>query len=37
VAIYAGGGMIVEAQSTRAGITCNRSVTCKSIVAIRRL
>lgn len=37
VAIYAGGGMIVEAQSTRAGITCNRSVTCKAIVAIRRL
>lgn len=37
VAIYAGGGVIVEAQSTKAGITCNRSVTCKPIVAIRRL
>ncbi len=37
VAIYAGGGVIVEAQSTRAGITCSRSVTCKEILAIRRV
>ena len=37
VGIYAGGGVIVEAQSTRAGITANRSVTCRKIVAIRRV
>lgn len=37
VAIYAGGGRIVEAQSTNAGITSSRSVTCKPIVAIRRV
>ena len=37
VAIYAGGGVIVEAQSTKAGITCNRSVTCHNILAIRRV
>lgn len=37
VAIYAGGGRIVEAQSTNAGITSNRSVTCKPILAIRRV
>lgn len=37
VAIYAGGGKIVEAQSTKAGITCNRSVYCKPILAVRRL
>ncbi len=37
VAIYDGGGGIVEAQSTRAGITNNRSVTCKPILGIRRL
>ena len=37
VGIYAGGGVIVEAQSTRAGITANRSVTCKPILAIRRV
>lgn len=37
VAIYAGGGRIVEAQSTKAGITSSRSVTCKPIVAIRRV
>lgn len=37
VAIYAGGGVIVEAQSSRAGITANRSVTCKPILAIRRV
>lgn len=37
VAIYAGGGVIVEAQSTRAGITANRSVQCHTILAIRRL
>ena len=37
VAIYAGGGTIVEAQSTAAGITNSRSVTCKSIIAIRRV
>jgi len=37
VAIYIGNGKIVEAQSTRAGITCNRSVTCSTITAIRRI
>jgi len=37
VAIYIGNGCIVEAQSTNAGITCNRSVTCHTITAIRRL
>ncbi|MDD6667878.1 MAG: NlpC/P60 family protein [Lachnospiraceae bacterium] len=37
VAIYAGGGKIVEAQSTKAGITCNRSVYSKPILAVRRL
>ena len=37
VAIYAGDGIIVEAQSTRAGITCKRSVKCHTITAIRRL
>lgn len=37
VAIYAGGGIIVEAQSTAAGITCKRSVLCHEIYAIRRL
>lgn len=37
VAIYAGGGKIVEAQSTKAGITCNRSVYNKPILAVRRL
>ena len=37
VAIYAGGGVIVEAQSTKAGITANRSVHCHTILAIRRL
>jgi cell wall-associated NlpC family hydrolase len=37
VAIYAGGGLIVEAQSTRAGITNTRSVNCHKITAIRRL
>lgn len=37
VAIYAGDGIIVEAQSTRAGITCRRSVKCHTITAIRRL
>ena len=37
VGIYAGGGVIVEAQSSRAGITANRSVTCKPILAIRRV
>ena len=37
VAIYAGGGVIVEAQSTKAGITANRSVQCHTILAIRRL
>ncbi len=36
VAIYIGNGCIVEAQSTRAGITSNRSVDCSTIVAIRR-
>lgn len=37
VAIYAGGGKIVEAQSTKAGITANRSVLCHDILAIRRM
>lgn len=37
VGIYTGGGTIVEAQSTRAGITNNRSVNCKQILAIRRV
>ena len=37
VAIYAGGCVIVEAQSTKAGITANRSVQCHTILAIRRL
>ena len=37
VAIYIGNGRIVEAQSTKAGITCNRSVTCSTITAIRRV
>lgn len=37
VAIYAGNGKIVEAQSTSAGITSNRSVDCREIVGIRRL
>lgn len=37
VAIYIGNGNIVEAQSTRAGITCNRRVNCSTITAIRRI
>lgn len=37
VAIYIGNGNIVEAQSSRAGITCNRPVTCNTITAIRRV
>lgn len=37
VAIYAGDGKIVEAQSTKAGITNNRNVQCHTILAIRRL
>ena len=37
VAIYAGNGIIVEAQSSKAGITANRSVQCHTITAIRRL
>ena len=37
VAIYAGGGILVEAQSTKAGITARRSVQCHTILAIRRL
>ena len=37
VGIYAGGGVIVEAQSSKAGITCSRAVTCKKILAIRRV
>ncbi len=38
VAIYAGNGKIVEAQSSRAGITCNRNVhTNKAIITIRRV
>ncbi len=37
VGIYTGSGTIVEAQSTRAGITANRPVACKPILAIRRV
>ena len=37
VAIYIGNGLIVEAQSRRTGITCNRSVTSGTITAIRRV
>lgn len=37
VAIYAGNGKIVEAQSKKAGITANRSIDCRPIVAIRRI
>ena len=37
VAIYIGNGNIVEAQSTRAGITNSRPVNCHIITAIRRL
>lgn len=37
VAIYIGNGKIVEAQSTKAGITCTRPVTCNTITGIRRV
>ena len=37
VGLYAGGGVIVEAQSSRAGITNNRSIYCHEILAIRRV
>ncbi|MCR5416145.1 MAG: C40 family peptidase [Pseudobutyrivibrio sp.] len=37
VAIYAGGGTIVEAQSTATGITNYRSVNCHGIITIRRV
>ncbi len=37
VAIYAGNGVIVEAQSKSAGITYGRSVTCHNIITIRRV
>ena len=37
VGIYAGNGTIVEAQSSRAGITNNRSIYCHEILAIRRV
>ena len=37
VAIYAGNGKIVEAQSSAAGITANRSIDCREIVGIRRI
>ncbi|MBQ2577559.1 MAG: C40 family peptidase, partial [Lachnospiraceae bacterium] len=37
VAIYAGGGLIVEAQSSRAGITCNRTWNHGTVLAIRRV
>jgi len=36
VAIYMGNGYIVEAQSSRAGITCTRKVTSSTITGIRR-
>ncbi len=37
VAIYIGNGCIVEAQSSKAGITSYRSVDCRKITAIRRV
>lgn len=37
VAIYMGNGLIVEAQSTKAGITANRSVFYKEPLGIRRV
>lgn len=37
VAIYIGNGKIVEAQSTKAGITSNRRVDCRTIAGIRRV
>lgn len=37
VAIYAGNGKIVEAQSSAAGITANRSIDCREIIGIRRI
>ena len=37
VAIYIGNGNIVEAQSSKAGITSYRKVTCNTITAIRRV
>lgn len=37
VAIYAGNGKIVEAQSSATGITDNRDVDCRKIVGIRRV
>lgn len=37
VGIYAGNGKIVEAQSSAAGITANRSIDCREIVGIRRI
>ena len=37
VAIYMGNGMIVEAQNSKNGITCGRSVTSGTITAIRRV
>lgn len=37
VAIYAGNGKIVEAQSTSKGITSDRSIDCREIIGIRRI
>lgn len=37
VAIYAGNGKIVEAQSKSTGITANRSIDCREIIGIRRI
>ena len=37
VAIYAGNGKIIEAQSKNTGITANRSIDCREIVGIRRI
>ncbi len=37
VAIYIGDGKIIEAQSSKTGITCNRNVTSGTITAIRRV
>ncbi len=37
VALYAGGGVIIEAQDSKHGITCSRSVYNAKILAIRRV
>ena len=37
VGIYAGNGKVVEAQSSKAGITANRAWNCRKVVGIRRI